>query len=111
MNITHDRENDTITTNQMDYMEDVMDHFGMSYKPTCTPGMGPELYLNQLEEKWLCDNDKARYQFVTGAIKYLGQVSHYDSLFDVTWLARASPKPSKAQMAEARHLFRYMAGL
>ena len=35
--------------------------------------MGPELCLNQPEEKSLNDEDKKRYQFITGTVTYLEQ--------------------------------------
>ena len=38
---------------------------------------------------------------------YLGQVTRYDA---VNQLARAMSKPSKAHMAAAKHLLRYLAG-
>ena len=41
---------------------------------------------------------------------YLGQVTRYDILYAVNQLARAMSKPSKAHMAAAKHLLRYLAG-
>ena len=40
----------------------------------------------------------------------LGQVTRYDIGYAVNPLARAMPKPSKAHMAAAKHLLRYLAG-
>ena len=41
---------------------------------------------------------------------YLGQVTRYDILYAVNQLARTMSKPSKAHMAAAKHLLRYLAG-
>ena len=41
---------------------------------------------------------------------YLGQVTRYGILYAVNQLARTMPKPSKAHMAAAKHLPRYLAG-
>ena len=40
----------------------------------------------------------------------LGQVTRYDIGYAVNQLARAMSKPSKAHMAAAKHLLRYLAG-
>ena len=40
---------------------------------------------------------------------YLGQVTRYDIGYAVNQLARAMSKPSKAHMAAAKHLLRYLA--
>ena len=56
MNVARDRENGTITINQRYYRatEDVVERFGMKgCNPAYTPGVEPELSLNQPEEKLL----------------------------------------------------------
>ena len=75
-----------------------------------TPGVGPELSLNQPEDKLLNEEDKKRYQSITGAVMCLGQASHYDLLSAVNQLVRAMSKPSKAYMGAVKHLCRYLAG-
>ena len=47
---------------------------------------------------------------LSGSVIYLAQVTRYDILFAVNQLARAMTKPSKAHMAAAKHLLRYLAG-
>ena len=59
-----------------------------------TPGVGPKLSLNQPEKKMLDEEDKKRYQTITGAVMYLGQVSRYDNLFAVDQLTRKMSKKS-----------------
>ena len=53
--------------------------------PAYTPGVGPKLSLNHPEEKLLDEDDKKRYQFITAAVMYLGQVSRYSSLPLTSW--------------------------
>ena len=54
MNIIRDREEGTITINQTDYTEDIVQRYGMrGCNPAYTPGVGPELSLDQPEENIL----------------------------------------------------------
>lgn len=47
MNVSHDVDKRTVTSDQKDYTEDVIERFHMKgCKPTCTPGVEPELSLN-----------------------------------------------------------------
>ena len=54
--------------------------------------------------------DERRFQAITGSVMCLGQVTRYDIGYAVNQLARAMCKPSKAHMAAAKHLLRYLAG-
>ena len=92
MNVVYDREKGTITTHQREYTEDVIKHFGMKgcnsvYKSV----VEPELSLNQPEEKLLDEEDKKRYQSITGTVMYLGQIFRYAILFAVNQLAGQCP--------------------
>ena len=110
-NVTRDREKGTITVNQKDYTEDVVQRYGMKgCNPVYTPGVGPELSLSQPEEKLLNEEEKRRYQAITGAVMYLAQLTRYDILYADTQLARAMSKPAKAHMGAVKHLLRYLAG-
>ena len=65
-------------------------------KPTYTPGVGAELSLNQPEEKLLVnEEEKRRYQAITGAVIYLAQVTCYDILY-VPFRAESHPLESNA---------------
>ena len=77
---------------------------------TYTPGMGKELSLDQPEKRILRKEEKQRFQAITGSVMYLGQVTRYEILYAVNQLARAISKPSKAHIAAAKHLLRYLAG-
>ena len=78
--------------------------------PAFTPGVGPELSLNQPERNPLDEEGKRRYQSIVGAPMYLAQGSRYDVFYTVNHLARGMSKPSKARMGAAKHLLRYLAG-
>ena len=111
MNVTRNREKGTITINQKYYTEDVVQRYGMKgCNPAYPPGVGPESSLNQPEEKLLNEEEKLRYQAITGAAMYLAQVTRYGILYAVNQLASAMPKPAKAHMGAAKHLLRYLAG-
>ena len=109
MNVTRNHDEGTITINQKEYTEDIVQRYGMrGCNPTYTPGVGPELFLDQPEENLSNEEGKRRYRSVTGAAMYLVQVCRYDTLYTVNQLARAMSKPSKANMGAAKHLFRYL---
>ena len=72
MNVTRDREKRTTTISQKDYTEDVVQRYGMKdCNPAYTPGVGPELSLNQPDKNLLNDERNRRYQAITGAVMYL----------------------------------------
>ena len=68
-----------------------------------TPGVGLELPLNQLEEV-LLNEEKWRYQGITGPVMYHAQVTRYDILYAINQLTRAMSKPAKAHTGAAKHL-------
>ena len=78
--------------------------------PTYSPGVGSELFLDQLKEKVLNMEDKQRFQAITSSVMYLELVVCYDILYSVNQLARTMPKSSKSDMAAAKYLLRYLAG-
>ena len=78
--------------------------------PTYILGIGPELSLNQPEEKVLNEVEKWYYQAITEAMMYLTQVTRHDILYTINQLARAMSKPAKAHMGVAKHLLRYLVG-
>ena len=80
------------------------------FNPAHTPGVVPELSLSQPEETLLNEEEKRRYQAITGAGMYLAQVTRCDILYAVNHLERAMAKPTKAHMGAAMHLLRYLAG-
>ena len=78
--------------------------------PAYTPGVEPELSLDQREENLLNDDGEQRYESITGASMYLTQVCRYDIFYSVSQWARAISKPSNEHMGAAKHLLRYLAG-
>ena len=99
MNVTRDRAKGTIIISQKDRTDDVVQRYGMKgCNLTYTPGVGSKLSLNRPEKKLLNEEEKRRYQAITGAVMYLAQVTRYDILYVVNQLARAKSKPAKAHM-------------
>ena len=73
-----------ITISQKDYTEAAIERYHMEgCNSAYTPGVGPELSLNQLEEKLLDEEGTRRYQGTTGAVVYLEQITHYDIFYAV----------------------------
>ena len=76
MNVTPVHEKGAITISQKDYTDDVVQRLGKERcNPAYTPGVVPELSLNQPEEKVLNEVEKRRYQAITGAV-YVFRTSH-----------------------------------
>ena len=65
-----------------------------------TPGVGPELSTLVQQSEQLDAERTKRFQAIVGSVIYLAQVTR----------SRAMTKPSKAHMAAAKHLLRYLAG-
>ena len=62
MNVTRDREEGTITINQKNYTEDIVQRYGMRGCNTAyTPGVGPELSLDQPEKILINKEGTRRY--------------------------------------------------
>ena len=109
--VARDREKGALTITQENNTNFLLERFGMaSCNSTYTPHVGKELSLNQPEERILNAEEKHRFQAITGSVMYLVQVIRYDSLYAVNQLAGAFVSPSKAHMATAKHLLRYLAG-
>ena len=111
MGAARDREKGTVAITQEKYTKSLLERYGMaSCNSTYTPGVGKELSLDQPEDKLLSKEEKQRFQTITGSVVYLGQVTRCNILYAVNQLARAMAKPSKAHMAAAKHLLRYLVG-
>ena len=111
MDVTPAREKGTMTITQDTFTKSLLERYGMaSCNSTYTPGVGKELSLDQPEDKLLSKEEKQRFQTITGSVVYLGQVTRCNILYAVNQLARAMAKPSKAHMAAAKHLLRYLVG-
>ena len=111
MEVTRGRTKGTVTITQENYVKSLLERYGTgNCNPAHTPGVGNELSLDQPEENLLNKEDKQHFQAITGSAMCLGQVTRYDTGYAVNQLARAMCKPSKAHMAAAKHLLRYLAG-
>ena len=76
MNVTRNHEKGAITISQKDYTEDVVQRDGVEgCNPAYTPGVGPELSLNQPDEKVLNEEKKRHYQAINGAV-HVFRTSH-----------------------------------
>ena len=92
-------------------MKSLLERYGIgNCNPAYTPGVGKGLSVDQPEENILNKEDKQRFQAIMGSVMYLGQVTRYDIGYTINQLARAMSEPSKAHMAAAKHLLRYLAG-
>ena len=98
MGVTRDRAKGTVTITQDNYTKSLLERYGMaSCNPTYTPGVGKELSLDQPEEKLLSNEDKQRFQAITGSVMYLRQVTRFDILYAVNQLARGRARVSRTE--------------
>ena len=90
MNVARDRKEGTITINQKDYTEDIVQRYGMrGCNPAYTPGVGPELSRDNSEEYFSNEEGKRRNRPITRADIYFAQVCRYGILFTAKQLAKA----------------------
>ena len=80
MNVTLNRENGAITISRKYYTEDGIQCYGIARYNVYTPAVGPELSLNQSEDKVLNEEEKRHYRVITEAVMYLAQVARYGHL-------------------------------
>ena len=78
MQVTRYREKAILTISQEGYTKSMLERFGMSEcKPLSTPGLGPQLSLDQPKGKLLGEVDNKRYQAITGSVMYHTPVTRY----------------------------------
>ena len=110
MGVTRNREKGTVTISQGNYTKSLLERYGRaSCNPAHTPGVGTELSLDRPDEMLMSKEEKQRFQAITGSVVYLGQVTRHGILYAFNQSTRAISKPSKAHMAAAKHLLRYLA--
>ena len=94
----------TVRKGPLPYTEHVVQRYGIKgCNLAYASGVRPELSLNQPEMKMLEEEEKWRYQAITGAVIYVARVTRYDILCAVNQLARAMSKSAKAHMGAAKH--------
>lgn len=71
-------------------------------KTLSTPGVRPELSVEQSEGKLLDEVDKNRDEATTGSVGYLPQATR-DVMLTKAQFSRAMPKPSNAHVATMKH--------
>lgn len=95
----------------MDNTEDVLERFDTKgCNLVHTIGLGPELFLTEVGEKLLDEEDQNRFKLITGTVTYHEQVFHDDIFFAINQLATALAKPSKPNLGAAKYLLRYLPG-
>ena len=68
MDVTRDREDETITIDQKDYTEDILERYGVTNcNVAFTPGVGPEISLDKPADRLLDEQGKQRYSSLSPA--------------------------------------------
>ena len=73
-----------MTITQEKYTKSLLERYSMvSCKSTYAPDVGNELSLDQPEGKLQSQEEKQRFQAITGSVMYLGHVTRYGIIYAV----------------------------
>ena len=111
MEVTRDYDEGTLVITQTAYVDNILKRFGMQDANAAhAPGYGPELSLEQPEDKLLGAEATELYQPITGSLLYLAQCTRYGLCYAVNQLTRACSKPAEIHMTAAKQALRYLRG-
>ena len=99
MEISRDLNSGTVSVTQAPYVRSILKKFGMDGCNKVNTPVGPEFSTLVQQSEQLDAERTKRFQAIVGSVTYLAQVTR----------SRAMTKPSKAHMAAAKHLLRYLA--
>lgn len=114
INISRDRNNDTISIDQTEYIEEILERFNMS---ECNPAITP-LDPNQKLDKEMSPKtqqevagmEKVPYREALGALMFLNQGTRPDIASAITSLGRFVMNPGKVHWNALKRVFRYLKG-
>ena len=102
MELTRDYDEGTLAITQTAYVDNILERFEMQDANAAhTPGYGPELSAEQLEDKLLGAEATKFYQSITRSLLCLAQCTRYDLCYAVNQLTRACSKPAEMHMTAA----------
>jgi hypothetical protein len=107
--ITRDRVNHTLTFSQSQYVEDILEHFGMS---TCTPTSTPmaaKLSTDSLLDQPL-DVKAFPFSSLIGKLLYCANMTRPDISASVSLLSRHMTSPTCRHWEQAKRILRYVSG-
>lgn len=108
LNIIRDRENGTITINQVPYIKRVLEKFNMGEaKPIQIPA-DPGVRLQRAEDSSGAENYP--YREAVGSLIFLATVSRPDIAFGVNYVSRYLNKWSDEHVKAVKRIFRYLKG-
>ena len=91
MNVMRDRENRTITIDQKEYTENILERYGMTNcNVALTPGVGQEISLDQPGDRLMNEQGKQRYQSIASALMEIAQVGTTSSTRPISWRGHCS---------------------
>src|SRR6266581_7699802 len=105
VNITRDHANHTMEINQTDYIQQVVERFGMrDANPVYTPlPAGAEAHLVKYEDQASTSKIK-KYQQIIGSLLYAQIGSRPDILFAVAHLSQYDSNPSQQHLRLAKYV-------
>ncbi len=109
VNITRDRANHTMEINQTDYIQQVVERFGMrDANPVYTPlPAGTEAHLVKYEDQ-VSTSEIKKYQQIIGSLLYVQIGSRPDISFAVACLSQFTSNPSQQHLHLAKYVLAYL---
>jgi len=109
VNITRDHANCTMEINQTDYIQQVVERFGMrDVNPVYTPlPAGAEAHLVKYEDQASTSEIK-KYQQIIGSLLYVQIGSRPDISFAVVCLSQFASNPSQQHLCLAKYVLAYL---
>ena len=109
LRITRDRSTRTIDIDQTEYIQSVLERFGMAdCKPARTPL--PAGAVLEASDQPATDSFRQRYQSLIGSLLYATLGTRPDIDFAVTRLSKYNAQPSSAHWNYATYILRYLQG-
>src|SRR5258708_9977315 len=107
MEITRDRVARTITIDQRQYIQKILERFGLENSQSVSTPMAVNIKLPKLETP---EVDQRLYQSMLGSLMYAAIGTRPNIMFAVHYLSRFSVAPSLEHIMALKHIYRYLNG-
>ena len=106
--VSRDREAHTLTISSPQYVQDMLERFGMSKAKGATSPLPANIELKPTPPGSATLTAEYPYRSLIGSLQYLGYTTRPDIAFAVSTLARFQTAPSMEHWDAAKHVLRYV---
>lgn len=114
INIVRDRKSGLISIDQTQYIQGVLERFGMTdSNPAATPmdrNQKLSLEMCPIDQRQRADMVNVPYQEAIGSIMYAAQLTRPDVCFAISTLSRFNQNPGRAHWTAVKRVLRYLKG-